>query len=126
MGKIQILSKKNIFVGKKLPEITPYTRTGFTGKWRWKNSSFQYVVQNDMLNNFYFRTDLGFITVRAPEFLEVWRPIIAKCHFDRNFQKIISSYISNGISWLFFYLVDLVKENTEKIKIKLKKIHFDG
>ena len=72
-------------------------RTAYTRKWRRKNLSFQYVVQNDTMNNFCYRTYLGFITVRTPGFFEVRRPIIAKCRLDRNFQKIISSCVLGQI-----------------------------
>ena len=52
---------------------------GFTRKQHWKNSSFQYVVQMDMVNNFCSRTDLRFTFVWATEFFEVQWLIIEKC-----------------------------------------------
>ena len=91
-------------------------RTAYTRKWRRKNLSFQYVVQNDMVNNFCYRTYLGFITVRTPEFFEVQRLNLPQCFFDRNFQKIISPCVLDQITWLFFYFVDIVEENMGKIK----------
>ena len=74
MGKIKINFLEINFVGKKLPEVALYTRTVFTRKWCWKNLSFQYVVQNDMLNNFHRWSNSEIVTVRAPEFFEVQRP----------------------------------------------------